>query len=237
MSTVDRLLQANIGVHTELRGGTEVTAGIGEDVLRWLEVAVQPDMLTAEIGCGLTTAIFAAKGAEHLCVSPFADEHRRVAEWCAEQSIDTARVRFISERSDSVLPTLQTGELDLALVDGSHAFPHAFVDYWYLALPLKIGGVLVIDDVQIWTGQVLHDFLSAQPGWDLVHDWGKTVAFRKTSALDELGAWTRQPYVFDRSVPTGVPGFAGYFALVRHGKYRWALNRARAFVSRRKRQK
>jgi Methyltransferase domain len=232
MSSVDQLLQAEIGIHTELRGGTEVTAGIGEEVLRWLEKELQPDMQTAEIGCGLTTVIFASSGTSHLCVSPFADEHQRVTDWCGEQNIDVSRVRFVPERSDVALPGLGIPKIDFALIDGSHAFPHAFVDFWYLALPLTVGGVLVIDDVQIWTGRVLCDFLSEQPGWELLRRWDKTVAFRKTAPVDEKGAWTRQPYVRARSLAPDLQGLKGYIDMIRHGEYAWAAKRARGFVAR-----
>jgi predicted O-methyltransferase YrrM len=233
MNMLDTLLQADIGVHTDLRGGFQVTAGIGEDVLRWLEGELRPRMRTIEIGCGFTTVVFALSSASHTCISPFPDEHRRVAEWCATQDIDTSRIRFLAGRSDVLLPGLKATELDLALVDGSHAFPHAFIDYWYLALALRIGGVLVIDDTQLWTGAVLQAFLNEQPEWELLQEWDKTAAFRKTTQVDENGAWTRQPYVLSRSVGPDVNGPKGYIELLRHGKYRWALKRARAFVARR----
>lgn len=231
MSSIDELARANIGVHTELRGGQEVTAGIGTDVLRWLEAHLQPGNRTIETGCGLTTIVFARCGTEHTCISPFPDEHRRVTDWCAANNIDTGRVGFIASRSDLALPGIE-GPFALALIDGSHAFPHAFIDFWYMALALQVGGLVVVDDTQIWTGAVLKDFLATQHEWELVKEWDKTAAFRKIAELDEAGAWTRQPYVLSRSVDPDSQGLHGYIELVRHRKYGWAFRRARGLIRR-----
>jgi hypothetical protein len=44
--------------------------------------------------------------------------------------------------------------LDLVLVDGSHSFPQVFfIDWFYTAGALKIGGHLLVDDVHVWTGR------------------------------------------------------------------------------------
>ena len=39
---------------------------------------------------------------------------------------------------------------------------------------------MVIDDVHLWTGKVLRDFLRSEPEWQLEEEWdGRTAAFRK----------------------------------------------------------
>ena len=234
MDVVDELIRADIGVHAEILGGREVTAGMHEDVLRWLRANVRPGMRTIETGCGLSTAVFAAAGAEHTCVSPFADEHRRIAAWCAAHGIGTEAVRFVEGRSDAVLPALAVQDLDLALVDGSHAFPHAFVDFWYLALRLKRGGLLLVDDLQLWTGGTLSDFLREQPEWELVHDFPPRAAvFRLAGTLEILGAWSRQPYVVARSIDLGGSRVRGYLRLLRHRRFGWIAARAREGLRRR----
>jgi hypothetical protein len=234
MEVIDELMQANIGIHAEILGGREVTAGMHEDVLRWLGPNLRPGMRTVETGCGLSTAVFAAAGTHHTCVSPFADEHRRIASWCAEHGISTESVRFVEGRSDVVLPAMDAHELDLVLIDGSHAFPHAFIDFWYLALRLKPRGLLLVDDLQLWTGGTLSDFLREQPEWELVDDFPPRAAvFRLTGQIEILGAWSRQPFVVARSVDLGVSGARGYLELLRHRRFRWMLVRAREGLARR----
>ena len=234
MDVVDELVRADIGVHAEILGGREVTAGMHKDVLRWLRASLRPGMRTVETGCGLSTAVFAAGATAHTCVSPFADEYRRIASWCARRGIGTEAVRFVEGRSDVVLPSIDLQDVDLALIDGSHAFPHAFVDFWYLALRLKPGGLLLVDDLQLWTAGTLSGFLREQPEWELVHDFPPRAAvFRLTGPLEVLGAWSRQPYVVARSVDLGVPGLRGYLELLRHGRLRWMVVRAREGLRRR----
>ena len=61
---------------------------------------------------------------------------------------------------------------------------------------------MIVDDIHLWTGKVLRDFLSAEPEWQLLEEWdGRTVALRKVSALTSRD-WFDQPYVRDRSTPT-----------------------------------
>ena len=217
------LLGADIGVHTVLRG-MPITAGLHRDVLSWLE-GTTPGMTTAETGCGLSTVVFAAQADHHTCISPISDEHVRVAAWAHAHGLSMSNVEFIADRSDCVLPRLQA-PLDLALVDGSHAFPHAFIDFWYLALLLKPEGLLVVDDLQLWTLRTLSDFLNAQPEWEQVRHWGHAAAFRKIRPIEAMGAWTRQPYVAKRSIEFK-SGPSDYLRLLRHGYYRWAFLRIR----------
>jgi hypothetical protein len=88
------------------------------------------------------------------------------------------------------------------LIDGSHAFPHVFIDYFYSARSLRVGGTIVVDDVHLWTGNVLRDFLNSEPEWAMVEQWdGRTVAFRKLAELQPRD-WFDQPYVFGRSTPS-----------------------------------
>ena len=103
-----------------------------------------------------------------------------------------------------MLPTLEPGPLDLVLVDGSHSFPQVFVDWFYVATALRVGGHLLVDDVHVWTGRVLRDFLQAEPEWSLVREiHGRTAILRKVAEVDPDKLWTQQPYGRRRSA-TGI---------------------------------
>jgi hypothetical protein len=59
--------------------------------------------------------------------------------------------------------------LDIVLIDGAHAFPFPFLDWYFTASALKAGGLLVIDDVQIATGTILADFSTWTRGGQAWH--------------------------------------------------------------------
>lgn len=229
MVTIDSLLDSEIGVHTALHG-SEITYGAHEEVLRWLDQTVQSDWRTLETGCGLSTIVFAASGTDHTSIAPFADERDRVTAWCESQGVDASGVTFVVDHSENVLPGLD-GTLNLVLVDGSHAFPQVFLDWFYAGRALKVGGVLVNDDLQLWTGYTLHNFLKAEPGWELIEEWvGRTSAFRKTAEMDPMRSWSQQPYVRARSAEGGLQA---YGVLLRRGQLRYAKERATAALRRR----
>jgi predicted O-methyltransferase YrrM len=228
---IDGLVRADIGVHTELHGGTPITYGLQADVLHWLASQCHSEMATLETGCGLSTAVFANSGASHICISPFPSEFERVSSWCDDNGIPTDRVTFLGERSDAALPALEARSIDLALIDGSHAFPQAFVDFYYIALRLNEGGIIVIDDLQLWTGLTLRNFLAKERGWQEVKSWsGKTAAFRMTAAFDPMQPFSQQPYVLNRSAYQGLQAYA---KLLRQGNFRYAITRAKAALERR----
>jgi hypothetical protein len=114
--------------------------------------SVFPGAQTIETGAGISTIVLLILGAQHTSVSPDGGEADRIREYCSERSISTDGYTHIVGRSEDVLPGLHLpGQLDLAIVDGNHAFPAPFIDWFYLTRWLKPSGVLVVDDVELWT--------------------------------------------------------------------------------------
>jgi len=181
--------------------------GLHPDVLRILDQLAQPGAATLETGAGLSTLVFAINGSRHTCVVPDAGEVERIKAWCASESVPDSDLSFHTDRSERVLPGLEPEPLDLVLIDGGHAFPSPFIDWYYAGRRLSAGGHLVVDDTQLWTGRVLRDFLDAEPGWELVREVPlRSAVFRRGHSEGELQEWTDQPYVADRSRSEG----AGY---------------------------
>jgi Methyltransferase domain len=231
---IDELLKHDPAVHTELARGTKRTYGLHKAALRWLDANVQPDWRTLETGCGLSTAVFAVRSAEHTTISPFASESDRVREWCKEHDIPTAHVKFVDEHSEWVLPHMDLGALDLFLIDGAHAFPQVFIDWFYGAQALKIGGLLMIDDLPLWTGYVLNGFLRAEPGWTPVCSLGGRIAlFRKTAPMDATRGFRAQPYVAKRSA---VGDWRSYWLLIRRRQFQHLALLAGSTAKRRSRR-
>lgn len=181
-----------------LHGAT--TYSLVPGALRWIDSLPRP-LRTLETGCGLSTIVFALRGDDHVCITPDGSEPDAVQRYCTAQGIDLGRVTFQVQPSELVLPTLDIAPRDLVLIDGSHAFPQVFIDYFYAARRLAVGGTLIIDDVHLWTGNVLRGFLHSEPEWELATEWdGRTAAFRKVAELTYRD-WFEQPFVLGRSTP------------------------------------
>lgn len=170
------------------------------DVLELIADRVTPGMKTLETGCGASTVAFAAAGAEHVAVTPSRAETERVQAVLDAETLP-GTVRFEIGPSQDLLPG-QTGALGMVLIDGGHGFPLPAVDWLYTAPRLDIGGIVVIDDVELWTGAMLVTFLKEEPGWALQEiRRGRTAIFEKTAPF-VLNEWHRQPAVYRRSIWT-----------------------------------
>ena len=76
------------------------------ETLRAIRDGVSEGMRTLETGCGASTVVFAASGAEHTVISPTRDEYDRVRNYLSDIGINSSRVRFEADFSDDLLPKL-----------------------------------------------------------------------------------------------------------------------------------
>lgn len=171
---------------------------IAPEVAQLIRDRARPGMRTLETGAGRSTLMFVEAGTDHEAVSPSPDEHERILAEAARLGLDTSRLRFHVGFSQDVLPRL-SGELDMVLIDGGHGFPIPAVDWAYLAPRLKVGGTLLIDDVDLWTGAMIVDFLRHEKAWRYEGCLrGRTAVFRLLAPC-KLEEFTEQPYVLKRS--------------------------------------
>lgn len=170
------------------------------NILNWIAEHAPENGASLETGCGYSTIVLAMKSKSHTVISPFPQEHKLIQQWCAEKGIDLSHVNFIPQISQDVIYKLGDSPLDLVLIDGDHAFPAPFIDWYYTADRVKKGGFVLVDDTQLITGKILKDFLIAEKSrWDLFTDMGKTAIFKRNT--DEPVAngipWIHQPYCMD----------------------------------------
>jgi predicted O-methyltransferase YrrM len=215
---LQQLIDDAPAIHGEAGGNDLITHGLLVGALEFIDRVVQPGSRTLETGSGYSTILFAMKGAQHTCIVPNQPEIDRILAYCEQQSIDTSGLTFVAQPSERVLPTLETGPLDLVLIDGSHSFPQVFIDWFYVAEALEVGGHILVDDVHLWTGRVLRDFLAAEPEWRIVDELGgRTSIVRKVGQVDPDRVWTEQPYVLKKT-HLGAPTMARQsVSMVRHG--------------------
>lgn len=177
--------------------------GIQRSFLELIAETVAPNSHTLETGSGLSTVCFAIVGSHHICVSPFQEEHNRIRNYCNKQQISVDKIFFVQMYSSAGLPSLDAGRptLDFALIDGDHTFPHPMIDYYYINERLKVGGLLAIDDMNIPTVRMLHQFLLTEPAYECLRfDDMKTGIYRKVGETARI--WQEQ------SVNSSYPNFS-----------------------------
>lgn len=180
--------------------GQLIVWGLPGAALEFIDAHVTERSQTLETGAGLSTVLFALKGASHVCITPFQEEVDRITRYCKQHDISLRKVDFRVDQSTCVLPQLGAVELDLALIDGCHGFPTPFIDWYFMAPKLKIGGALIVDDVQIWTGRVLKDFLISEPEWKLIQPFSdKTAIFVKKNHYHPWKEFEQQLYVVQQN--------------------------------------
>ena len=199
---VHKLLDKPPALHMNDRGEL-VNLQIDPKLVPHLRDAVVPGARTMETGSGVSTIVLLALGARHTSISPDGGEADRIRAYCRERNIPADEYTSIVARSEDALPTFAAAEeLDLAIVDGNHAFPAPFIDWFYLTRLLKPFGILVVDDVELWTGATLADFLDGEEGiWFRVERNRRFAVYRligdKGEALTR--SWVDQPHVFNHS--------------------------------------
>lgn len=201
---LSRLVEETPLLHNEGLGREELkNYSLSVAVLEWIYDNLNDGSVTVETGCGYSTIVFALRSQRHLVVSPAESEHGRILEWMQRNRVKTSGIEFFPQPSQRALPEI-TGNnrlekaVDMVLIDGEHAFPSPFIDWYYLADTVKEGGFIVVDDTQLVTGKILKDFLSMERGrWRLEKEIGKTVMFKRVSSepMAQGVHFRNQPYV------------------------------------------
>ncbi len=171
--------------------------GLAWEALAFLERIVQPGMATLETGAGASTIVFAARGAHHEAVTPSAEEAERITAECGRRGISTENLTFRIGSSADVLRTWEPRPLDLALVDGAHAFPYPALDWWFLAPHVKIGGLMLLDDAYMPPVAAVVEHVRGSKAWRME----EPVSFRTAVArklADEVpdGEWKGRRMTF-----------------------------------------
>ena len=180
---------------------------VTDEVLLFLAGHAREGMHTLETGIGVSTLLFAMNRCVHTCIAPLADEVGRVRDFAREKALPLDTVTFRIDMSERVLPGLKGEALDLVLIDGAHGFPVPFIDWYYTADRLKIGGLLILDDTQLWPVHVLKEFLLREPEWRLEKDFPpRSGVFRKAQPGSCVKNEFRQPYVVDKTIELLYPG-------------------------------
>jgi tetratricopeptide (TPR) repeat protein len=182
--------------------GRSVSLGVSTDLARFLARHTHANSHTLETGAGISTIVLMMQQTRHECIIPDPELAERIKAFCHSRHLNTDKLTFHLERSEIVLPQLKPGPLDLVLIDGRHAFPSPFIDWYYSIDHLNIGGICIVDDTQLWTGDVLKQFLKQEAEWELLEefpaDQPTSVAFTKLKSGTNEKWWAEQPYAVEQ---------------------------------------
>ncbi len=189
---VRRLLADQPSFHLSGEAHWDCTPGTLEAILR----SVNDGDSSIETGAGASTVVFAAVGAAHTAISPSADEHQRIREYCERIGVDHSRVSFVVGLSDDVLPAMlgRDRTLDAAFIDGAHSFPFPEVDWYYITRAMKVGGRLLLDDVPIPAVTPVFRHMALEANWRLDGIFDDRAAAFTLLAPPQPEDWTNQPF-------------------------------------------
>ncbi len=199
MTKLQDLLKNPPLIHKKASG--ELTSWqLSDEILHYIDQNVSEDSITLETGTGVSTILFAIKHSHHTCISPSQPQVDRIKEYCQKHQINIDKIDFKVDCSENVLPSLNINKIDLVLIDGSHAFPIPFIDWYYTYQKLKVGGKMIIDDTQLWTGLVLKQFLNLEPEWKINKSSPpRSAIFTKIQKYTQPKWYAQQPYIVKNS--------------------------------------
>jgi predicted O-methyltransferase YrrM len=151
---------------------------------------------SAETGCGASTLLLSHLSQRHTVFA--LDIGGSVSSVRRSALLRPEAVTFVEGSSQRTLPDHRfTGKLQLALIDGPHAYPFPDLEYYYLYPQLEPGALLILDDIQIRGIHNLFDFLRADAMFRLEDVVRSTAFFIRTDepAFDPTGDnWQAQGY-------------------------------------------
>ncbi|MEL6442571.1 MAG: class I SAM-dependent methyltransferase [Cyanobacteria bacterium J06621_8] len=199
MITLQKVLQDSPLLHKQ-EEGSSTSWQLSDEALHFIDKNVNENSTTLETGAGISTILFAIKSSYHTCICPNQEQINLIKNYCQQHQISTEKIDFKVDVSENVLPLAQINELDLVLIDGSHAFPVPFLDWFYTYQKLKVGGRLIVDDTQLWTGYILKKFLLFEPEWKFnVNSPPRSAFFTKVKPYNSTKWHGQQPYLMKNS--------------------------------------
>ena len=139
---------------------------------------------TAETGCGGSTIVLSHASQQHIAFAIEGTDHT-ITELRKQSACRAENVTFVEGETKDTLPGYRfEREIDLVLLDGPHAYPLPQVEFAYLFPHIKVGGWLVLDDIQIPSVHDLFRFLSRESSVVLEEVAVRTAFFRRIKVVE-----------------------------------------------------
>lgn len=171
-----------------------------------------------ETGAGCSTIAALLSGADKvISIAPDKELFARIESFCTERGISQRAFDKYCNFSEVALPSIaenlrsQDKWIEIALIDGGHGWPTVFVDFCYLNSVVREGGIIVLDDIQLYSVKELARFLSADANYQFLCRLGgseKTLVFEKKTAARFLPDFGGQKYIMSRTQKDEASGSA-----------------------------
>jgi hypothetical protein len=137
---------------------------------------------SAETGSGASTLLFSHLSKRHT-VFALEDGTESIRAVQTSPLLRAGVVTLIEGPTQLTLPSHRfDGKLQLALIDGPHAYPFPDLEYYYFYEHLDENALLILDDIHIRSVSNLFEFLRADDMFDVTEVVESTAFFRRTSA-------------------------------------------------------
>jgi precorrin-6B methylase 2 len=144
-----------------------------------------PFRRSVETGCGGSTIVLSQICDRHVAFA-IQGADGTITELRRQSDLRAENVTFVEGETKDTLPGYGfEGELDLALLDGPHAYPMPQIEFAYLFPRIRLGGWLVLDDIQIPSVYELFHFLERESSVVLEEVAVRTAFFRKARAVEQ----------------------------------------------------
>ena len=143
-----------------------------------------PFRSSVETGCGGSTIILSHASDRHTAFA-IDGKDRTITGLRKQSDLRSEKVAFVEGETRDTLPQYQfESELDLVLLDGPHAYPLPQIEFSYLFPWIRLGGWLVVDDIQIPSVYEMFDFLRKESSVVLEEVVVRTAFFRRVGAVE-----------------------------------------------------
>jgi len=173
--------------------------GLTDELAEWIDANTAPGCNVIETGSGVSSLVALGNNpASLVTIDPSPVTEERIRAYGKLVPVDFTPWRFVNMRSESALPkevVHNRDAFDLAILDGSHTFPTPYIDWFYMSVLLKTGGVLFIDDVYtISVCKFLVEWLQrCGDEWQDLGRVGRAHTFRKLKTLDHPDRFMHDP--------------------------------------------
>jgi hypothetical protein len=151
---------------------------------------------SAETGSGKTTLLFSHLSKHHQVFAM--DFGESISQVKRSRLFNASSVAYVEGPSQLTLPQhVFKDKLQIALIDGPHGYPFPDLEYYYFYPQVDLGGLLLLDDINIPSIQRMYEIIKAGDMFELVEVVEYTAFFRRTAApmVDPLSdSWWLQGY-------------------------------------------
>jgi predicted O-methyltransferase YrrM len=109
-----------------------------------------------------------AEEGSHVAIDPFQSSYWQGVGLTQAKRLTSKRFEFLEDYSIHVLSDyIRAGEkFDFIFIDGNHRFDDVLVDFYLADQILKVGGVMVLDDIWMASIRTVHSFVLANRAYE-----------------------------------------------------------------------